>query len=357
MLSEKNILAQLLRGEIRLPPLCLRPVAAESPGVDTLAEVHWQQRTFRFAVECKADSTPRSIRDAIGQLTAAAPALQANPLLIVPWLSPEQLGELEQQQISGIDLNGNGIVIVPGQLLVLRTGQPNRYPQSRPIRNVYRGDSSIVSRVFLLQPAYGGVGRIRDAIQARASAIAFSTASKVLKALEADLIVGRETGVIRLLQPEKLLERLAANYRPPKVQERWIGKCELDPIELGKVMVGAGQASDRRLVLTGASSVNRYATMAREPVTSIYCDDSPKRLLEQWGLPVEQDARFPNLELIGTDEPNVYFDRRVEPEGIFASPVQTWLELATGEKRQREIAEQVKTRILSELAATAGGRP
>ena len=32
--------------------------------------------------------------------------------------------------------------------------------------------------------------------------------------LEADLIVGRESGAIRLLQPEKLLEELARNYRP-----------------------------------------------------------------------------------------------------------------------------------------------
>jgi len=354
MVSEKDILVRLLRGEILLPPLDIRPLGEKSAGVDALVEVAWQQRVFRFAAECKADSSPKAIRDVATQLALTAPTLRANPLLIVPWLPLEQLRQLEQQQVSGIDLNGNGVVIVPGELLVFRTGQPNAYPQSRPIRNVYRGDSSIVARVFLLRPIYGGVGEIREEIRSRSSDIAFSTTSKVLKVLDADLIVGREAGVIRLLQPDKLLDQLAANYRPPKIQERWVGKCSLGPAELARALAATARAGCR-LVLTGAASVNRYATMAREPVISVYCDDSSKRLIERLKLKVEPDARFPNLELLSTDEQNVYFDRRIEPEGVFASPVQTWLEMVAGDKRQQAVAEQVRDSLLSHVTETAGG--
>lgn len=360
MVSEKDILSRLMRGELSLPPLSFRLLSTEERDArdaraDALIEIGWQQRSFRFAVECKSDSSPKSIRDAKSRLADAAPALNANPLLIVPWLPPEQLRQLEQEQVSGIDLNGNGVVIVPGELFVFRTGQPNAYPQSRPIRNVYRGDSSIVARVFLLRPTYGGVGEIREEIEARSSNIAFSTTSKVLKALEADLIVGRESGAIRLLQSEKLLEELARNYRQPKVQERWVGKCPLAPADLAKALAKA--ASGSQFVLTGASSVSRYATMAREPVVSVYCDENPRHLIDRLGLNVEQDARFPNLEILSTDDATVYFDRRAEPEGIFASPVQTWLETASGDKRQQEVAQQVKASILNGVGSTAGGRP
>ena len=58
---------------------------------------------------------------------------------------------LEREGVSGLDLCGNGVVTVPGEWLVYRTGKPNLYPQSFPIKNVFRGASSLVARVFLLR--------------------------------------------------------------------------------------------------------------------------------------------------------------------------------------------------------------
>ena len=137
-------------------------------------------------------------------------------MLVVPYLSPDNIKLLESSLVSGIDLCGNGILIVPPELLIVRTGNPNRFPQSAPIRNVYRGDSSLVGRVFLVRPVYRAVGDIAAAIRELSGNVSLATVSRVLKTMESDLIVGRERGDIRLLQPEKLLERLADNYRSPK---------------------------------------------------------------------------------------------------------------------------------------------
>ncbi len=87
--------------------------------------------------------------------------------------------------------------------------------------------------------------------------------------------------------------------------------------------------------------------MAREPVQTFYCSDAAglkKELAEDF---TETD-RFANAKFMETKEESVYFDRRPR---LMASPVQTYLELATGEKREKETAEQVRRFILSQLPA------
>jgi hypothetical protein len=97
------------------------------------------------------------------------------------------------------------------------------------------------------------------------------------------------------------------------------------------------------LVATGLSSIGRYATMQREDILSLYCPDA-KRV--QSLLEGREADRFPNVELMETDEQPLYFDARQQAGFYWASPVQTYLELMRGDKRDRETAEQVKDTIL-----------
>ena len=50
------------------------------------------------------------------------------------------------------------------------------------------------------------------------------------------------------------------------------------------------------------------------------------------------------------DEEPLYFDARQDRESWWASPVQSYLDLMAGDKRDREIAQQVKAAILGGLA-------
>ena len=95
------------------------------------------------------------------------------PMVFCPYLSEERLEELEREGVSGLDLCGNGVVVVPGEWLVRRTGKPNLYPQSFSIKNVFRGTSSLVARVFLRRPIYGMVGEIREEIRKRGGGVTF----------------------------------------------------------------------------------------------------------------------------------------------------------------------------------------
>jgi hypothetical protein len=86
--------------------------------------------------------------------------------------------------------------------------------------------------------------------------------------------------------------------------------------------------------------------MQRGDLLSIYCPRL-ERLLER--LPGSQTDRFPNLELLETEDEPVYFDARQEGDFWWVSPVQVYLELMVGDKRDRETAEQVKSFLLKDL--------
>jgi hypothetical protein len=351
--TEKEMIDQLRRGKVSLPPLSIRFLEGQPKPLDAYVEASWRKTTARFAIECKSISTPRAFRDGLNLLRSTTLPKGYRPMLVMPFLSELQLEELEREGISGIDLCGNGVVVVPGMFAVFRNGAKNRFSSSAPIKNIYRKNSSMVGRVFLTLPRYGTVQEICSEINRRNLLVKYwnkrpmslSTVSKSLKALEEDLIAERKD-VIHLVQPDKLLEKLSENYAPPKINERVRLKIPEESGALWELLQKQSQDLSLPLVATGTSSVTQYAVMQRGDVLSVYCPRL-EMLLER--LPGSQSDRFPNLELVETEDETVYFDGRKEGNSWWASPVQVYLELIAGDKRDRETAEQVKSLILMNL--------
>ena len=132
-----------------------------------------------------------------------------------PFLDEQALDALETRSVSGIDLCGNGLVIVPGEWFIRRSGNPNQFHAEGVIKNVYRKSSSVVAKLFLAKPGFDSVQDALDELGRRDGRVTLSTVSKVCKRLEEDLIIERKRKgmtTLRLIQPEKLLDRLAANY-------------------------------------------------------------------------------------------------------------------------------------------------
>ena len=102
----------------------------------------------------------------------------------------------------------------------------------------------------------------------------------MLKTLEADLIVQRREDQIKLIQPEKLLEQLAENYRPPKVIERFVGKMDAMNGKFQRYWPKRQTEFGAELLITGSASAARYSVLAREPVVAAYCDAPPKEAAE-----------------------------------------------------------------------------
>jgi hypothetical protein len=356
VITEEQLLDQLTRQQLRFPPLALEMLRPERDrgggGPDAVLRASWRHRRWEFDVECRAFATPRSLREAIIELKFRAEAGGRLPLVVAPYLSEERLRELEDAEVSGLDLSGNGVVVVPGELLVFRSGAPNRFPFPVTLKNAYRGVTSLVARVLLLRPSYPSVTEVQEEIRRRGGDLVLSTVSKALKLLAEELIIGRSPE-IRLLQPDKLLERLTREYRAPKVTLRAQGKLPGGREALLRTLGEKAETEGIPLVATGGTSAPLYTVMARGELLSVYTPQLDRLLV---GLPFRETSRFPDLEVLETDEAPVYFDLRQRDGFHWASPLQTYLELMDGDKRDRETAAQLRDQLLGSVADPAGER-
>lgn len=362
-ITEEEILAWIKKGEFEVPPLTVEDVQVVSQSRDTAIDavltMSWLDKPFRFGAEVRRLWTPKAISAAADEILRTADIQKLSPMVVVPYLSGERLRELEARGVSGLDLCGNAVLVVPGQLLVFRSGSPNQFRWEGKIKNVYRGTSAIVARVFLLKREFRSVGDALDEIRTRGGKVTLPTVSKVCKSLEQDLVIERTQGEtpasrrLHLLQPEKLLELLRDNYAAPEVSRTLSGKYS-GPIAalVDRLRDWSGEGKERKIMLTGASSAEAYTVMAREPIQSFYCSDVAA-LKKSLGGDFTETERFSSVRFIETNDDFVYFDRR---QGLVASPVQSYLELATGEKREKETSEQVRRFILNRPPETKGQR-
>lgn len=308
---------------------------------DFVLAARWEGKEHSFIVESKGSSTPKVLEAAIQQArrhahVAGPPYL---PMVVVPYLSEGALDRLAEEGVSGIDLSGNGLVVVPGEWFVRSTGAKNRFRSGAPIKNVYRGASSLVARVFFARPVFSSVQEVLDEIRRRGGRVTLSTVSKALKGLEEDLVVGRGK-TIRLLQPGRMLDLLLDNYRDPQTSSRRRIKVRDRQNALRRFAQnaresGVGVAGDlpsRYVVMPASDDVMRIYTSPIEEVTR--------------GVELEDASRFPNLELVETEDQTVYFDASEEEGFFWISPLQTYLMLATGGKREREVATQLRADLL-----------
>ncbi len=348
MLTESEILSRLaekpdfppLRGTIEEfnPSLFLN---GGEKSADLLLALEWGNQRRKFVVEFKSQSAPSYLAGAIEQVraySAARPDLL--PLVIVPYLGPKSLERLIAAGVSGLDLCGNGVINVPGEWFVFRTGEKNQFPSSLPIKNIYRGASSIAARVFLLRPNYKSVSEVLEEIIKRKGEVTLSTVSKVLKGLQEDLMISRN-GDIRLLQAERLLEQLQISYRRPLTKARLQGKVG----DLQQLITKAPEVADTNNALIARRSQTPYVILpSSSEFISLYVSSVTPFVKE---FDFEETSRFPNVEFLETDDPTVYYDRR-EPGPIpFISPLQAYLELSKGGKREQEAAEPLRADILA----------
>jgi len=168
--------------------------------------------------------------------------------------------------------------------------------------------------------------------------ISLGTVSKVLNGLEEDLMVSRN-GTIQLIQPESLLDKLAANYRVPRSRKR-LGR--INPDDLVEVSAWAAKTRNR-FAVGGESWYTLFPGSERR--FEIYTT-SLERLFDQMAF--EEDSRFPNAEIIETNDQRVFFDTRERDGILLTSPIQTYLELSTGGKRERETAQQLRSMIVDD---------
>ena len=203
------------------------------------------------------------------------------------------------------------------------------------------------------------LGGLLEETNARGGEVTLATASKVCSELDNDLVIERkrEPGGrnqrLRLLRPRKLLDRLDTHYTPPEVTKVFSGNWTLTEERLREELWAWAQETKERIVLTGESSISAYVVMAREPLQAFYCS-SVENASKWLGESLRQTSRFANVQLRETRDKFVYFDQRKD---LVASPIQAYLDLMTGDKREQEAAEQVRQFIMDTVKQPWNGEP
>ncbi|TWT45181.1 hypothetical protein RAS1_16030 [Phycisphaerae bacterium RAS1] len=338
-------------------------LGAEVP--DLIIEARWENANdaSKFAVRTAKRNTPRIVDEAQRLATKWAAACGLCPMIVVPYLSETSLTLLAEANVSGLDLCGNGLILVPPRLMLWRSGRPNLYPESRAMRFAYRGATSLVPRVFLSRPTFATMKQVVDEISVRGGSVVFSTVWKAIARMQEDLIVAKDDRSIRLIQPERLLEELADSFSAPRsIQEVRLQAKPEDLFRIAKQDESAGPPGVRlgprlRLVMSGASSQSRYAAGLRSDKPVLYCQ-SMGELRQQMGAAWRPTERFADLVLIETDDATPFFDSERDGDVRYASRLQTYLELNfSRDKRDREIATQIRDQILAAASApSTGGR-
>lgn len=341
----EDAIASILPQSIHVPgmQLCVLdrdPKKHIDDGIDGMLQVSWHGQEERYAYEYKTSSTPQAIVHAVMQIQRWAGSKNLQPLVIVPYLSETRLNELDAQGISGLDLCGN-CVLTGSAFYIWRSGNPNKYTESRPIKNVFRGNSSIFCRCFVLQSSFPSLTALRDFARARAiswsdeGSLTLATASKVVRTLEQQLLVQRSDKNLRTLDRGRLLDALLKEYRLP-TGRRIRGKAKhldwlFDEKNPGKV--------PSRAVMTGQSAASYYGVLSTSDVMSVYVPDVQAVAA---AIHLEETRVFPTVELIEDRSEVPYFDVRRAKNRLWASPVQTWLELASGDPRERTAADLLR---------------
>lgn len=375
-LTERAVMAELTHRGFAPFALTVKGVEQPTPGQrryrpDAEVELEWRGERRRFTVEFKVSATPRQVEMALMQLREYMRAYEMRsdqdaqqtspkrfPMLVVPYLSPTILDRLACEGVSGIDLSGNGVVTIPGEWFVMRTGNENRYPSSAPIKNIYRGRSSLVCRALLIRAEYPSVSAIVDALRNDTggdTGVTQATVSKVLKTLQEELLITRSdegrTSSIRLTQPVELLDRLVRNYRPPRatsilrgVPERANSGDAGEEFDRTPIAI-IGAAAARVGVRYAIDLVASYAPFPGSEEVPIYVE-SLAPIMDAGAI--REDDRFATVRLIETSDPTAYFDTRIIGGTTRVAPIQLYLELANGTKRERDISDTIRARILSE---------
>ncbi|HUT46813.1 MAG TPA: hypothetical protein VMX36_11045 [Sedimentisphaerales bacterium] len=310
--------------------------------------------SFKAVVEIKTVATPKNILMGARQLAAYLvndKEPDRVPLLVAPYIGTKQAKILEEKGISWLDLSGNMSIRVSNRVYIERSGKPNRFPDTAPIKKIFQGTSSLVSRALLLKPeGFKSVNEVYKFINSRNANITLSTVSKVLKSLDEELLIAKKDSFITVTNQEKLLKCLTESYiSGVKRREKRIYTFSIPQQRYVSMR--------RNVIKSNYLACGFYAAglkgLAATDEITIFTKNMAEARKEFDFL--EPDAEFWNVKFIETDNDEMWFNS-VDIDLTIASvisvsvplvdEIELYLEMMAASPRGPKIAEQLKRRIL-----------
>lgn len=327
----------------------MTPQAGE---VDARMDFHHGDRHYTMIVEVKRQSQPRYVRNAIYQLrnyvTHFDQSVHHNrygaliPMLIAPYLSLESRTICDKHNVAYLDLYGNAHLTFDA-VHIDRAVAEKPKSESRSLRSIFSPKAAQILRLMLRDPSYAW--RVTEL--AEQAGVSLGHVSNVRKALlDREWVEEHDDGVI-LAKPEVLLEAWRSNYRSP-AGDSIKGYTHLHGSELQERLRGCLNANDYapKAVLSHHSAANWIAPFGRVQTHKFYADDEGAERLSQV-LHISPAGKGANVTIRVPRDQGVIRDAIEPVDGIYCtSPVQTYLDLWSGNGRDKEAATFLKEEAL-----------
>ena len=355
-LTEQEIIDRLSSQMDLYRPLELVQINQECKAeIDAVIKFKIQNgQSFEAAVEVVTISTPKTISlksNIIKNLSSEFSKRKLLPMIIAPYINAKQSAVLFKEGVSWIDLSGNMLLNIPPEIYIQRTGEPNKFPDTVPIKKVFEGTSSLVIRALLLKPeGFSSSNEIVEFINERNGKITPATVSKVLKSLEDELLISRSrtNSNIFVKQPQQLLENLADGYADySKRKKNSSYKYDVDNInELFKAFYE--ESVDYAYCGFYAAQIKGYGVTEQVTIFVKSMQDLKKALKNTPDI-ARADEEYGQVTFIETKNPCVWFNNQGESYEKVIDDLELYLEMNIDRPRGPKIAEQLKERILGKF--------
>ncbi len=360
-LTEKEILESIQRAGEQYAPLMINHLEEEFPlqpgsghyTADAIIEFSVQGGSaFEALVEIVPVATPRNILDRIGRILEYISIVKDKksaliPMIVTTYVGSRQAEILANKNVSWLDLSGNMVIRGLNGTYIERTGKPNLYPDTAPIKKIFQGKSSIIGRALLLKPdGFSSLNEIVYFINKRNARITLPTVSKVLMLLEEELLITRKEKHIYVTEPEKLIERLVEGYKNSAERRRRKSyRFSLDKIE--SIFFEFEERLKIDYLMCGFYAAQVKGLAVTDQIMIFVKDmEEVKRAMIRNQIGITPDTEFGSLRIIETYDPGVWFNAKIKPFKPVVDDIELYLEMTVDTPRGPKIAEQLKKRIL-----------
>lgn len=296
---------------------------------------------FKDGVEWRLDITvlKRAYPKRIEQLAAALKERTAGTYYLVaaPFVSEESAKLCEKHRLGFLDESGN-VRIVFRSLCIMKSGNPNRKPETRDSLNLFNPSAvtaSIILRKMLENPArHWKLKYLADEV-----GCSIGMVSKVKNALCDQMWAEMTKDGVKLLNPESLMEAWSARYKLPE-QTMCYTMESVSAFE--SKLRELNQKHAIRAWLTGFSGGVRYAPVVRYNRVHVFVQpEDVEEFLKFSGC--KQVDSGANVVVLPAREDYIYA-AGMQNGNYVVSPVQAYLDCMQLKGRGEELAGAILAR-------------
>jgi DNA-binding transcriptional ArsR family regulator len=305
-------------------------------------------KTITAVIELKSRLQPLALEGVIHQVLGHRNELERSgayqdlyPMVAAPYISESVQARCKELGVGYVDLNGTlGLIHKDVYIDVVRPAIAFKNPQG--IKNIFSGRSRRILRVLLVHPYQP----YRLEQLASETGLSVGQVSQVLRRLQSDGLVTRNSEGSLLTQPRRLLRLFAEELKGDYLRNRIVfsGFSEKDPLSLAHTLSELCRQRDIQHAFTLGSGLESNERNVREQLTAAYISVSPERLRDD--LKLEEVGKGANVFLMtppetdNTDAGGVFYQSRALTNGLTGvNPVQLYLDFTLHGNRGKEQAD------------------